>query len=135
TDADGFVIQSSRVRLKSPIYIGDRAHFKIQRDATTAALYISEPLVGRNSGKLTLEFTRRLTKPDGSFDGEVSSALDITQLQNFFSSLDIGRGGVVSIVGTDTILRARGGPSLESADLARISLSGSPLFDHLQPTS
>jgi diguanylate cyclase (GGDEF)-like protein/PAS domain S-box-containing protein len=134
-NADGFVIQSSRRQLTSPIYIGDRAHFKIQRDATTDALYISEPLVGHISGRLSLQFTRRLVRKDGSFDGVVASALDIRQLEDFFGSLDIGHGGVVSIVGTDTILRARGGPNLETHDLVGTSLGHSPLFDYLQHSS
>jgi PAS domain S-box-containing protein len=131
-NADGFIIQSSLRPLTSPSYVGDRAHFKIQRDATTDALYISEPLVGQVSGRLSLQFTRRLTKKDGSFDGVATSALDIRQLEDFFGSLDIGQGGVVSIVGTDAILRARGGPGLENRDLVGMSLRQSPLFAYLQ---
>jgi diguanylate cyclase (GGDEF)-like protein/PAS domain S-box-containing protein len=134
-NADGFLIQSSRRQLTSPVYVGDRAHFKIQREATADALYISEPLVGHISGKLSLQFTRRLTKDDGSFDGVVASALDIGQLEDFFGSLDIGRGGVVSIVGTDTILRARGGSGLETRNLVGISLGHSPLFDYVRQSS
>ena len=41
-------------------------------------------------GKLTIEFTRRLSKPDGSFAGVVVSSLDIAELEKFFSSLDLG---------------------------------------------
>jgi diguanylate cyclase (GGDEF)-like protein/PAS domain S-box-containing protein len=130
-NADGLVIQSSGGRLTPPIYVGDRSYFKVQRDTTTDALYISEPLVGYISGRLSLQFTRRLTKPDGSFDGVVASGLDIRQLEHFFGSLDIGRGGVVSIVGTDTILRARSDAGRETDNPVGSSLSQSPLFTYL----
>jgi diguanylate cyclase (GGDEF)-like protein/PAS domain S-box-containing protein len=134
-NAEGFIIQSSIIKPISPVYIGDRAQFKFQRDAKTDALYISEPLVGHISGRLSLQFTRRLTKPDGSFAGIVANALDVGQLQDFFGSLDLGRGGVVSIVGTDTILRARAGPSLERGRLVGISLHDSPLFTYLRESA
>jgi len=127
TGADGFVKLSSLKAIASqPPYVGDRAHFTFQRDATSDQLYISEPVVGHVSGKLTIQFTRRLSKPDGSFDGSVVSSLDIAQLEDFFSSLDIGRGGVVSLVGTDGVVRARGGRA--TPGYAGISDINSPLF-------
>lgn len=71
SDADGFVKLSSLGPLPSPIYVGDRAHFKFQRNDTADQLYISDPVIGHVSKKLTIEFTRRLSKPDGSFGGTV----------------------------------------------------------------
>jgi len=127
TGADGFVKLSSLKAIASqPPYVGDRAHFTFQRDATSDQLYISEPVVGHVSGKLTIQFTRRLSKPDGSFDGSVVSSLDIAQLEDFFSSLDIGDGGVVSLVGTDGVVRAHGGRA--TPGYAGISVINSPLF-------
>jgi len=132
TDANGFVTLSSRGPLSSPIYVGDRPPFKFQRDDATDRLYISDPIVGRLTKKLTIEFTRRLSKPDGSFDGTVASALDIAQLDRFFSSLDLGRAGVVSLVGADGVLLARGGPNPASRGLAGMSVANSPLFGVLR---
>jgi diguanylate cyclase (GGDEF)-like protein/PAS domain S-box-containing protein len=125
---DGFVRRSSYGPLSSPIYLGDRANFQFQIEDRSDRLYISAPVVGRVSGKLAIEFTRRLSKPDGSFDGVVASSLDVLQLEKFFSSLAIGHGGVVSLVGSDGIVRARGGPDPDLHRLAGVSIIHSPLF-------
>ncbi len=125
---DGLVRQSSHGPLSSPIYIGNRAHFEFQIEDQADHLYVSAPMIGHLSGKLAIEFTRRLSKPDGSFDGVVASSLDVQQLEKFFSSLDIGHGGVVSLVGFDGIVRARGGPDPNVQRLAGISIIHSPLF-------
>ena len=69
-----------------------------------------------------------MTNPDGSFAGVVVSSLDVAELEKFFSSLDLGQSGIVSLVGTDGILLARGGPDPASRGLAGISVANSPLF-------
>lgn len=135
TDADGFVKQSSHGPIAAPIYIGDRPHFKIQIDNTTDELYISAPIIGRVSNILVIQFTRRLIKSDGSFDGVVSTSIDVHELEKFFSSLDIGHDGVVSLVGLDGILRARGGPDPQIHSLAGLSIPSSPLFHALDQNS
>ena len=43
--------------------------------------------------KLTLQFVRRMTNPDGSFAGVVDSSLNVEELEKFFSSLDLGKSG------------------------------------------
>ena len=130
--ADGFVKQSNQGSLSAPVYVGDRLHFKFQTTDTADRLGIGTPVTGRISGKLVLQFTRRLSEPDGSFSGLVASSLDVQQLENFFGSLDIGRGGTVSLVGLDGILRASGGPDPQKRDIVGISLANSLLFSALR---
>ena len=127
-NSDGYVIQSSHGPLSAPIYVGDRAHFKFHVENTTDQLYISDPVVGQISGKLVIEFTRRRNNPDGSFAGTVATSLDVLQLEKFFSSLDIGKGGIVSLIGLDGVVRARGGSSPDAQRFAGISATDSPLF-------
>jgi len=127
-NSDGYVIQSSHGPLSAPIYVGDRAHFKFHVEKTTDQLYISDPVVGQISGKLVIEFTRRRNNPDGSFAGTVATSLDVLQLEKFFSSLDIGKGGIVSLIGLDGVVRARGGSSPDAQRFAGISATDSPLF-------
>jgi len=133
--ADGFVKQSSSGALLSPVYVGDRAHFKFQTGNTDDQLYISAPIMGQISGKLAIQFTRRLSKLDGSFDGIVASSLDVQRLESFFSSLEIGHGGVVSLVGFDGIVRARGGPDPRTQSGAGVSVINSPLFESLSQST
>jgi diguanylate cyclase (GGDEF)-like protein len=130
--ADGFIKQSSKGPLANPIYVGDRAHFKFQAGTTADELFISAPVRGHISGKLAIELTRRLTKPDGIFDGMVGSSLDVQILEKFFSSLDIGRGGVVSLVGLDGVVRARGGGDPNSENFTGVSIINSPMFSALR---
>ena len=130
--ADGFVKLSSLGPLSAPVYVGDRPSFTFQRDATADRLYISDPVIGHVTKKLTIDLTRRMSKPDGSLDGVVASALSIAELEKFFSSLDLGQDGIVSLVGTDGIIRARGGPSPATRGYAGLSIAGSPMFDHLR---
>jgi len=130
--ADGFVKLSSLGPLSAPVYVGDRPSFTFQRDATADRLYISDPVIGHVTNKLTIVFTRRMSKPDGSLDGVVASALDIAELERFFSSLDLGQDGIVSLVGTDGIIGARGGPSPATRGYAGLSIAGSPMFDYLR---
>ena len=89
-DADGFVKLSSLGPLAAPVYVGDRKPYKYTRDHTADQLYISDPVFGSVTKKLTIEFTRRMTNADGSFAGVLVSSLSIAQLEKFFSSLDLG---------------------------------------------
>ena len=134
-NAAGFVTQSSFRSLASPVYVGDRAPFTVPRDDKTDELYISDPIVGHVTKRLTLQFVRRLSNPDGSFAGVVDSSLDIEELEKVFSSLDLGKSGVVSLVGADGILLARGGQDPASRGLAGTSIIHSLLFSHLTHSS
>jgi diguanylate cyclase (GGDEF)-like protein/PAS domain S-box-containing protein len=132
TDPDGFVRRSSRGVLSHPPYVGDRAPFVVQRDATEDRLYISVPLIGSISKRLSIDFNRRITRPDGSFGGTVACAIDVAELEAFFGSLDIGRSGVVAVVGSDGRERARSVRDLASRHLPSRVLPHSPLLRHLQ---
>ena len=134
-DADGLVRLSTLGPLAAPVYVGDRAPFTIPRDDKNDQLYISDPIVGNVTRKLTIEFVRRMSNPDGSFAGVVVSSLSVAQLEEFFSSLDLGRAGIVSLVGTDGIVRARGGPNQAGRGYSGVSTIGSPLFEHLHHDS
>jgi diguanylate cyclase (GGDEF)-like protein/PAS domain S-box-containing protein len=130
--ADGFVKRSSIGTPPSTLYVGDRAHFIFQRDASTDQLYISTPVTGHVTKRWKIEFARRLTGPDGSFDGAVVSSLDVVELERFFSSLDIGHDGIVSLVGSDGVIRAQGGPDPTTLILAGTSVANSLLFGELR---
>lgn len=134
--ADGYVKQSTLMRITTPVYVGDRLHFKFQAASKTDTLYISEPIRGRISGKTTIEFSRRLSKPDGSFDGVAVDSLDVRELEKFFSSLDIGETGIVALAGFDGIIRARGGPDPNASKLTGLSIRNTVLFNtfHEKPT-
>jgi diguanylate cyclase (GGDEF)-like protein len=126
--SDRFVKQTSLGSTPPAIYVGDLEYFYFQVENREDQLYIGAPTLGPVSKKLTIEFTRRLSQPDGSFDGIVASLLDVRQLETFFGSLDIGHGGVVSLVGFDGTVRARGASDAGARSYAGLSIVDSPLF-------
>jgi diguanylate cyclase (GGDEF)-like protein/PAS domain S-box-containing protein len=126
---DGIVTHSSLEMGASAVNVGDREYFRFHANAATDEPYIGLPVVGRVSGKTTVQLTRRLTAPDGSFGGVILASLDIVQLGKFYSSIDIGRGGVVTLVGADGIIRARSGYDSESHNLIGQSIAQTKLFE------
>src|SRR4051794_37197889 len=91
---DGYLIGSNLDRPNSPrVYIGDREHFQIHLDRKSDELFISKPVIGRVSGKWSIQLTRRIEKTDGSFGGIAVVSFDPIYLSRFYSSVDIPNDG------------------------------------------
>jgi PAS domain S-box-containing protein len=125
--ADGFMKLGTQ-SIESSNSVTDRDYFRVQADAKTDELYISVPVVGRLSHRAVLVLVRRLTARDGSFDGLVAATIDIVRLERFYNSIDIGRGGSISLLGFDGIIRARGGRDPALHDFAGESFAHTRLF-------
>ncbi|HWF94367.1 MAG TPA: EAL domain-containing protein [Xanthobacteraceae bacterium] len=109
TGPDGIIKQSTLGPIQSTVDISHIDSFSVQAHSMGDELYISTPSKGHMSGKFSIQLTRRIARPDGSFGGIVAASLDVLQLEEFYNSIDIGRAGVISIVGFDGIIRARSG--------------------------
>jgi diguanylate cyclase (GGDEF)-like protein/PAS domain S-box-containing protein len=130
-DADGFVRMSSLGHVATPVNVSDRQSFAFQVHNKDDRLFISDPIVGKVTGKLTIDFTRRISNPDGSFAGTVVSSLSIAELEKFFSSLDLGGSGIVTLVGTDGVILARGGTNPAARGFSGVTTAHTPLWDHV----
>ena len=131
TGPDGFIRHSTFGRLPEAVNIREREPFSVHIDSTTDELYISKPTVGLLSGKPSIQLTRKLYAPDGSFGGVITASLDLLQLEQFYNSITIGAGGVIALVGTDGIIRARSGRDVSAHDFVGQSVAERKVFTML----
>jgi signal transduction histidine kinase len=107
-DREGKVVASS-LPLTVPVSIADRPHFRAFRDDPRDRLHISQPVVGRVSGKMSIQLVRPLFDGAGRFDGVLVASIDPLKLQAYFREKDALSGGsAVLIAGRhDGVVRAR----------------------------
>lgn len=100
TDAQG-ILQSSSIPFSGRIDLADRAHFRFQQAAKIDELFISQPVLGRHSGKWSIQLVRRLTTSNGEFAGVVVASLDPGYFTRFYRQLRLGTQPLVSMFGLD----------------------------------
>ena len=103
-DAQGIVTQSNLGPVTKRIDLSDREHIRVHMTGTEDTLFVSKPVLGRVSGKWSIQFTRKLLTADGAFAGVVVMSLDPYYLSRFYESVDLGDGAVVLINGNGVVL-------------------------------
>ncbi len=78
------------------------------RDEGRALMKIGPSRGASATGHPLLRLSRRLEDSAGEFAGVVVANLDPDRLSGFYRQADVGRHGVVTLVGLDRIIRARG---------------------------
>ena len=105
TNAQGDVIESLQDFPRTNIT--DREFFKTHRQSDTKRLVISEPVLGRVSGRWAITLTRRINQPDGSFGGIAAISIEPRYLTQLFEHTTLGTLDVMSLVLTNGITLAR----------------------------
>jgi signal transduction histidine kinase len=105
-DENGIYQTSSLPDFKK-VDLSDREYFRFHKAADSGELHISKPVLGRVSGKWSLQLTRRINKPDGSFGGVAAVSVDPYYFSKVYGELDLGPQSEATLVGTDNIVRAR----------------------------
>ncbi len=105
---DGIMTYSNLAPARNRVDLSDREHFRVHLDPGQDRLFISRPVLGRVSGKWSIQFTRKVVMPDGSFGGVLVLSVEKTEFERFFHRLDLGQRGLIALFGTDGWMRARG---------------------------
>ena len=87
--------------------LSDQPHFIAQLAATEDRLFVSKPVWLRTTGQWGLVLARRLTGPDGSFAGMLTTSFDLPQLQNLFQKVQLGVDSGISLLDFDGVVYAR----------------------------
>jgi diguanylate cyclase (GGDEF)-like protein len=115
---------SSTAMLHPPkrVDLSDREHFKVHVTASVDQLFVSAPVLGRASGKWSVQFTRRFTAKDGTFAGVIVVSLDPEMLVATYDQLKTQHGWGFALIGSDQIIRS--GAGLFAAQMGKKYVQG-----------
>jgi hypothetical protein len=131
-DADGIMRASNAGPQPAPrVDLSDRQHYRVHVNTDEDLLFVSQPVIGRVSGKWSVQFSRRFSNKDGSFAGVVVASLDPDHLTKFYEKIDFGTAASISLIGSDGVVRSSGGKA--GGFVLGQALSATRLFRHMQP--
>ena len=114
-DSKGDVVASTRASAMTNVAGQDYFQSPPQADA----LSVGRPRQSPGSGEWKLPFSRRLNAADGSFSGIVTVSVDAAYFVSGYESSKFGEHGVLGVLGTDGVFRARrSGETVSAGDMA-----------------
>jgi diguanylate cyclase (GGDEF)-like protein/PAS domain S-box-containing protein len=107
--ADGYLIATTANYSGSPLYLGDREHFvNVMRQAEDR-IYVATPVLGRASGKWTIQIARPLFDLARNRAGIVVGSISVDLVGRFYDTAKLGVGGTLVLRNADfVVLAARG---------------------------
>jgi signal transduction histidine kinase len=97
--------------------LSTREHVRVHLDPATLpqdtpqlisdGLFIGKPVLGKVSGKWTIQLSRKIIDAQGRTLGVVVASLDPSYFEDVYRGVDVGPQGVVALIGADLNLRAR----------------------------
>ena len=121
-DRDGYLTWST-----APGFVGvdlaDREHFRVHADGWHGA-FVSVPLIGRASGRWSLNITSGIRDADGGFMGVAVVSVDPLLLSASMGELQFAAGVTVNLLRRDGIVLAR---SQQTADMLGVLRAGPDL--------
>jgi two-component system sensor histidine kinase BarA len=124
---DGYVVSSSQPFTKVDLHT--REHFRVHAEGAKDILFVSKPVLGKVSGKWSIQLTRRIDDPNQRFAGVVVVSMSPDYFTRFFKDVDLGHQGAIALVGTDGILRAR---FSQAGQEQGQDIQASPLFKQMR---
>jgi PAS domain S-box-containing protein len=87
--------------------LSGRAYFIAHRDHPNLGVVLSDPLITQMERRPAVVMSRRLEKPDGSFDGIVQAVVDLAAFERVYQAIDLGQGSTINLLRDDGTLLVR----------------------------
>ena len=113
TNAKGDVIHGLGMVKGSHANLADRPYYIELARHPDAGIVISKPLVSRVNHEWEIVLARRLSRPDGAFDGVVYATIPLKYFIDKFAAIDVGPHGIVGLRDSELGVIARW-PSIRS---------------------
>ena len=110
---DGILKATNAGPPETRIDLSDREHFAVHVGERPDKLFVSKPVLGRASGRWSIQLTRRIRDNDGRFNGVIVGSFDPYRLARFYGSIELGPGGAISVIGPDRIVRSQAGSNID----------------------
>ena len=129
-DAQGIYILSN-IPFKKGLDLSDREHFKVHVQTNTQQLFVSKPVLGRASGKWSIQLSRRINLPNGDFGGVAVVSIEAQYFTRFYADLTDDANELTALLGLDGVIRVRQlgrqesfGESIVSSPAIAMALAG-----------
>lgn len=133
TDARGVAVFASVGDVSRHVDLSDRAHVRAQLDSGGRdRLVIGEPLKGRVSGLLSVQFTRPIYTEGGTLAGVIIAGVAPSYFSRFYDTIDLGDQASIALVRSGGIVLARTTLGRVTDDSGRM-LSGPPYLQDAAP--
>jgi PAS domain S-box-containing protein len=106
-DREGRVIASTDERSEIGADFSERSYFTRQRDSTSWGRYVSEPFLGRITGRWAFAVSEPYMDANGRFAGVVAAIMDVEYFDRLYRTLDMGEKGFVALVTAEGVLVTR----------------------------
>lgn len=106
-NADGKVFNFSRSWPIPAISVADRDFYTALRDNADLTTFISKPIPNRATGTWVVHFARKITGPRNEFLGLLSAVIELSVVEQFFSSIALGPESAIFLVNNGGELLAR----------------------------
>ncbi len=89
------------------VHLEPARHADARKQLTHNGLFVGKPVLGKVSGKWTLQLSRPIVSPSGYMHGIVVASVNPNYFETVYGDVELGTGGAVSLFGDDNTLRAR----------------------------
>lgn len=129
-DRNGDIVEASGSLQPPKTNLADRDYFTAQTNGQSG-LYVSAPFRSRlRDNDPSIALSRRISGPDGSFEGVVLAALRLAFFQSLLDTVNLGTESAIAITRTDGTIILRS-PATDGTGNSGLNVAASPVFQRM----